>query len=54
MWKILPTLAQQFLASHLVDAIAYFQAPHEVAISGESDISLMGLGLSGAFGAHHH
>lgn len=49
-----PTLAQQFLASHLVDAIAYFQAPHEVAISGESDISLMGLDLSGAFVAHHH
>ncbi len=44
-----PTLARQFLADQLVDAIAYFQAPHEVAISGESDISFMGLDLAGDF-----
>lgn len=38
-----PTLAAAFLAADLVDALAHFAAPHEVAMSGESDISVMGL-----------
>ena len=47
-----PTLARAFLANKLVDAVAYFKAPHEVAIYGESDISSMGLDLAGAFDQH--
>ena len=38
-----PQLAAAFLADACVDDIALFEAPHEVAMSGESDISRMGL-----------
>ena len=38
-----PQLAAAFLADGCVDDIALFEAPHEVAMSGESDISRMGL-----------
>ena len=38
-----PTLAASFLADDLVDEVAHFIAPHEVDMTGESDISLMGL-----------
>jgi len=38
-----PHLAAAFLAEACVDDIALFEAPHEVAMSGESDISKMGL-----------
>jgi riboflavin biosynthesis pyrimidine reductase len=41
-----PTLAAAFLKDDLVDEIALFTAPHEVAMAGESDISLMKLDLS--------
>lgn len=41
-----PTLAAAFLKDDLVDALALFTAPHEVAMAGESDISLMKLDLS--------
>lgn len=42
-----PTLAAAFLAADLVDELAHFAAPHEVAMSGESDISVMGLDFTG-------
>ncbi|MEC7210021.1 MAG: bifunctional diaminohydroxyphosphoribosylaminopyrimidine deaminase/5-amino-6-(5-phosphoribosylamino)uracil reductase RibD, partial [Pseudomonadota bacterium] len=38
-----PQLAAAFLEEACVDDIALFEAPHEVAMSGESDISRMGL-----------
>ncbi|MGB1117923.1 MAG: bifunctional diaminohydroxyphosphoribosylaminopyrimidine deaminase/5-amino-6-(5-phosphoribosylamino)uracil reductase RibD [Parvibaculales bacterium] len=38
-----PQLAAAFLTDACVDDIALFEAPHEVAMSGESDISRMGL-----------
>ena len=38
-----PQLAAAFLADGSVDDIALFEAPHEVAMSGESDMSRMGL-----------
>ena len=38
-----PQLASAFLEEACVDDIALFEAPHEVAMSGESDISRMGL-----------
>ncbi|NCF78318.1 MAG: bifunctional diaminohydroxyphosphoribosylaminopyrimidine deaminase/5-amino-6-(5-phosphoribosylamino)uracil reductase RibD [Alphaproteobacteria bacterium] len=41
-----PTLAAAFLADDVVDEIALFTAPHEVAMTGESDISQMQLGLA--------
>jgi diaminohydroxyphosphoribosylaminopyrimidine deaminase/5-amino-6-(5-phosphoribosylamino)uracil reductase len=41
-----PTLAAAFLADDVVDEIALFTAPHEVAMSGESDISQMQLDLA--------
>lgn len=41
-----PRLAAAFLAEDLVDELAVFTAPHEVAMAGESDISLMQLELS--------
>ncbi len=41
-----PRLAAAFLADDLVDEIALFTAPHEVAMSGENDISQMQLDLS--------
>ncbi|MDC0147697.1 bifunctional diaminohydroxyphosphoribosylaminopyrimidine deaminase/5-amino-6-(5-phosphoribosylamino)uracil reductase RibD [Alphaproteobacteria bacterium] len=44
-----PGLARAFLRDGLVDALALFKAPHEVAISGDSDISLMGLNLADDF-----
>ena len=37
-----PHLAAAFLAEACVDDIALFEAPHEVAMSGESDISRWG------------
>ena len=40
-----PKLAAAFLADDLVDEIALFTAPHEVAMTGESDISQMQLDL---------
>ena len=40
-----PTLAASFLAADLVDELAHFTAPHELAMTGESDISLMGLDM---------
>lgn len=42
-----PTLAAAFLADDLVDAVSLFSAPHNVDMEGESDISRMGLDLSG-------
>jgi diaminohydroxyphosphoribosylaminopyrimidine deaminase/5-amino-6-(5-phosphoribosylamino)uracil reductase len=42
-----PTLAAAFLADDLVDAVSLFSAPHNVDMDGESDISRMGLDLSG-------
>jgi diaminohydroxyphosphoribosylaminopyrimidine deaminase/5-amino-6-(5-phosphoribosylamino)uracil reductase len=44
-----PVLAAAFLQAGLVDALALFKAPHEVAISGDSDISCMGLNLATDF-----
>ena len=41
-----PKLAAAFLADDLVDEIALFTAPHEVAMTGESDISQMQLDLT--------
>jgi riboflavin biosynthesis pyrimidine reductase len=41
-----PTLAAAFLADDVVDELALFTAPHEVAMSGESDISQMQLDLA--------
>ena len=41
-----PTLAAAFLQDDLVDELAMFTAPHEVAMVGESDISLMQLDLT--------
>ena len=41
-----PTLAAAFLAADLVDELAHFIAPHEVDMTGESDISLMGLDVA--------
>ena len=38
-----PQLAAAFVAARCVDDIALFEAPHEVAMTGESDISHMGL-----------
>lgn len=40
-----PRLAASFLAEDLVDELAIFSAPHKVDMSGESDISRMGLVL---------
>lgn len=40
-----PRLAAAFLAADLVDALAHFAAPHELAMAGESDISIMGLDM---------
>ena len=40
-----PTLAAAFLAADLVDELAHFTAPHELAMAGESDISLMKLDM---------
>ena len=41
-----PTLAAAFLQDDLVDELALFTAPHDVAMTGESDISLMQLDLT--------
>ena len=41
-----PTLAAAFLRDDLVDELALFTAPHDVAMAGESDISLMQLDLT--------
>lgn len=41
-----PTLAASFLADDIVDELAIFSAPHKVDMSGESDISRMGLVLN--------
>ena len=41
-----PTLAAAFLKDDLVDELALFTAPHDVAMAGESDISLMQLDLT--------
>ena len=41
-----PTLAAAFLKDDLVDELALFTAPHDVAMTGESDISLMQLDLT--------
>ncbi len=41
-----PRLAAAFLADDLIDEVALFTAPHEVAMAGESDISQMQLDLS--------
>lgn len=41
-----PTLAAEFLRDDLVDELALFTAPHDVAMAGESDISLMQLDLT--------
>ena len=41
-----PKLAAAFLADDLVDELALFTAPHEVAMQGESDISQMQLNLA--------
>lgn len=38
-----PGLAKSFLAADMVDALAYFKAPHEVALDEKSDISILGL-----------
>ena len=38
-----PRLAAAFLAEDLVDELAHFMAPHELAMTGESDISIMEL-----------
>ncbi|MED5565838.1 MAG: dihydrofolate reductase family protein, partial [Pseudomonadota bacterium] len=38
-----PQLAAAFLEEACVDDIALFEAPHEVAMRGESDMSRMGL-----------
>ena len=40
-----PILAASFLVEELVDELAIFSAPHKVDMSGESDISRMGLQL---------
>ena len=41
-----PTLAASFLRDDLVDELALFTAPHDVAMAGDSDISLMQLDLT--------
>ena len=41
-----PTLAAAFLQDDLVDELAMFTAPHDMAMVGESDISLMQLDLT--------
>lgn len=41
-----PRLAASFLVEDLVDELAIFSAPHKVDMSGESDISRMGLVLN--------
>ena len=41
-----PTLAAAFLQDDLVDELALFRAPHDVAMTGESDISHMRLDLT--------
>ena len=41
-----PTLAAAFLQDDLVDELALFTAPHDVAMTGESDISHMRLDLT--------
>jgi diaminohydroxyphosphoribosylaminopyrimidine deaminase/5-amino-6-(5-phosphoribosylamino)uracil reductase len=41
-----PKLAAAFLAADLIDALAIFTAPHEVAMTGESDISQMQIDLT--------
>ena len=41
-----PRLAAAFLQDDLVDELALFTAPHDVAMTGESDISLMQLDLT--------
>ena len=40
-----PVLAKAFFQEDLVDALAIFSAPHDIDLSGESDISRMGLAL---------